>query len=300
MVLDIALVTFLKWVVFACFLCSSLGLKSSSQSCDPRDYLALKEFSGSLTNGSIVAAWSNEANCCQWDGVVCRNNGNGSAGNRVIKLILPRKDLEGIISQSLGRLDKLKVLDLSCNHLQGELPMEFSSLKQLEVVDLSHNMLSGRVFGMLSGLLSIQSLNMSSNLFKEDLSELGGFPNLVVFNMSNNSLLNWPEKLLLEIENCCRADNENRESGREPESELESKCNCWRDVLQLSKPSRLPTRWFIDKSRVLQSSHPCWFSLYQTIVLWAYLGHYLHCSSAKISPLLSSQRISLVKKFPEM
>lgn len=187
MVLDIALVTFLKWVVFACFLCSSLGLKSSSQSCDPRDYLALKEFSGSLTNGSIVAAWSNEANCCQWDGVVCGNNGNGSAGNRVIKLILPRKDLEGIISQSLGRLDKLKVLDLSCNHLQGELPMEFSSLKQLEVVDLSHNMLSGRVFGMLSGLLSIQSLNMSSNLFKEDLSELGGFPNLVVFNMSNNS-----------------------------------------------------------------------------------------------------------------
>ncbi|XP_012076552.2 phytosulfokine receptor 2 [Jatropha curcas] len=187
MVLGIFSMTFLRWAFFIFFLCSSLGLKTSSQSCDPGDLLALKQFAENLSNGSIITDWSNKANCCQWNGVLCGNSGNGSTNSRVIKLILPKKGLKGIISWSLGRLDQLKSLDLSCNDLQGGLPMELSRLKQLEVLDLSHNMLSGRFSRVISGLLSIQYLNISSNLFKEDLSEFGGFPNLVVFNISNNS-----------------------------------------------------------------------------------------------------------------
>ncbi|XP_002528241.2 phytosulfokine receptor 2 isoform X1 [Ricinus communis] len=187
MVLGIAPMSFLKWVFLACFIYSSLGLNTLPKFCDPSDFLALKEFAGNLTNGSIITAWSDKSNCCHWDGVVCGNNGNGSTVSRVTMLMLPRKGLKGIISRSLGRLDQLKSLDLSCNHLQGEMPMDFSRLKQLEVLDLSHNMLSGQVSGVLSGLSSLQSFNISSNLFKEDVSELGGFPNVVVFNMSNNS-----------------------------------------------------------------------------------------------------------------
>lgn len=178
---------FLKWVFFACFLCSSLGLRTPTQSCDPNDSSALKEFVGNLTNGSIITAWSDKTNCCQWDGVVCGIDSNGSIHNRVTMLILPKKGLTGVIPGSLGRLDQLKSLDLSCNRLQGELPMELSSLRQLEILDLSHNMLSGQVSQVLSGLLSIRSLNISSNLFKEELSVLGEFPSLVVFNISNNS-----------------------------------------------------------------------------------------------------------------
>ncbi|XP_065862063.1 phytosulfokine receptor 2 [Euphorbia lathyris] len=178
------IMVFLKWVFFACFLCSSLCLKTKSQSCDPRDFLALKEFAGNLTNGSINTAWSNNSNCCQWDGVVCGNGGNDS---RVTMLLLSNKGLEGEIPQSLGRLDQLKLLNLSCNNLRASLPMELSNLRQLEVLDLSHNMLSGQVSRVLSGLLSIQSLNISSNLFKDDIFELKSFRNLVVLNMSNNS-----------------------------------------------------------------------------------------------------------------
>jgi hypothetical protein len=63
--------TFLQWVFLACFLYSSMGLKSPAPSCDPHDLVALKEFAGNLTNGSIVTAWSGESNCCKWDGVVC-------------------------------------------------------------------------------------------------------------------------------------------------------------------------------------------------------------------------------------
>uniref|UniRef100_A0A6N2NFB4 non-specific serine/threonine protein kinase n=2 Tax=Salix TaxID=40685 RepID=A0A6N2NFB4_SALVM len=186
-VVETAPMTFLRWVLYACFLCSSWGLKTITQSCDPNDMLALKEFAGKLTNGSIITSWSSKTDCCQWEGVVCGSNTNGSIHSRVTILTLSKKGLQGLIPPSLGRLDQLKSVNLSCNQLSGGLPLELSSLKQLEVLDLSHNLLSGQVSGVLSGLLSIRTLNISSNLFKEDLLELGGYPNLVVFNMSNNS-----------------------------------------------------------------------------------------------------------------
>ncbi|KAK4849772.1 hypothetical protein QYF36_000673 [Acer negundo] len=146
--------TCLKWAFFACFVCSSLGLQTLSQSCDPSDFLALKEFAGNITNGSIITSWSNNKTvCCQWDGVVCGNEGNNdSVSSRVSMLILPKKGLKGIISRSLGRLEKLKLLDLSSNHFEGVLPVELSNLKQLQVLDLSHNLLSGQVSRVLSGL----------------------------------------------------------------------------------------------------------------------------------------------------
>ncbi|KAK8706214.1 hypothetical protein V6N13_049789 [Hibiscus sabdariffa] len=178
---------FLNWVFLACFICSSLSLESSGQPCDPNDLLALKEFAGNLTEGSVLTAWSNESNCCQWDGVVCGKMSNFSASNRVTGLILPKRGLKGKISTSLARLDRLKRLDLSCNHLMDVLPLELSDLKQLEFLDLSFNLLSGPVSRPVSGLISVQWLNISSNLFHGDVSDLGQFPDVAVFNLSNNS-----------------------------------------------------------------------------------------------------------------
>ncbi|GLT72148.1 hypothetical protein SLA2020_441040 [Shorea laevis] len=143
------------------------------------------EFAGNLTNGSIVTAWSSEPICCKWDGVVCENvKDNGSVAGRVTKLLLSKMGLKGTISHSLGRLDQLKLLDLSSNHLNGELPTELSNLKRLEFLDLSHNNLSGPVSVALE---SIRVLNISSNSFNGNFLELRGLPNLFVFNISNNS-----------------------------------------------------------------------------------------------------------------
>lgn len=188
MVVRFVPMTVLKWVLFCCFLCSSLGLKNSAQSCDPHDLLALKEFAGNLTNGSIIRSWSNESICCQWEGVVCEGvMGNLSVASRVTKLFLSKMGLKGTISYSLSQLDQLAVLDLSNNHLNGELPSDLSNLKQLEVLDLSYNILSGPVSVALSGLQSIQILNISSNSFSGNFLEPGGLPNVLVLNISNNS-----------------------------------------------------------------------------------------------------------------
>lgn len=182
--------TSLKWVFLACFVCSSFCLETLTQTCSPNDLLALKQFAGNLTNGSLVSAWSNDSICCQWDGVVCENEKNSSTGpvaSRVIMLILPNKGLKGAISRSLGHLDKLKLLNLSCNHLVGGLPAELSNLERLEILDLSYNMLIGPVSGALLGLKSVVSLNISSNSLEESLFDLGEFRSLAVFNISNNS-----------------------------------------------------------------------------------------------------------------
>ncbi|TKY66496.1 Phytosulfokine receptor 2 [Spatholobus suberectus] len=178
---------FVQWGFLAFFLCFSVGLETPARSCAKHDLLALKEFAGNLTQGSIIAEWSNNDVCCKWVGVICDDVADGAAASRVSKLILPGKGLNGTILSSLAYLDELKVLDLSFNRLQGGLPSEFSKLKRLEVLDLSHNMLSGPVGGALSGLQSIQILNISSNLFVGDLFHFGGLQHLLALNISNNS-----------------------------------------------------------------------------------------------------------------
>jgi hypothetical protein len=81
--------TFLQWVFLACFLYSSMVLKSPAPSCDPYDLVALKEFAGNFTNGSIITAWSGESNCCKWDGVVCENGkDNGSVAGRMQRIMV--------------------------------------------------------------------------------------------------------------------------------------------------------------------------------------------------------------------
>lgn len=175
--------TSLNWLLLICFIYSSLALRSPGQSCHPTDLSALKEFVGNLTNGSIISGWSSEPNCCRWDGVVCEDVG----ANRVVNLILTGKGLKGVVSESLVRLDQLKFLDLSCNHLEGGWPRDLSNLQQLETLNISHNMLSGTVWESIGKLKAIQSLDLSGNSFIGNFTQFGEFPNLVELNVSSNS-----------------------------------------------------------------------------------------------------------------
>ncbi|KAJ0733641.1 putative protein kinase RLK-Pelle-LRR-Xb-1 family [Helianthus annuus] len=152
---------FISWVLFALFFCSCLGVKTLSQTCDPVDLVALKELALGLTNGSGLSSWSSDAICCHWDGVVCENDAKNVS--KVAMLNLSAKGLKGVISGSISQLQNLRFLDLSYNQLEGELPKNLSNLKNLQVVNVSSNYLSG------------------------NLSGFRNFPNLIAFNLSNNS-----------------------------------------------------------------------------------------------------------------
>ncbi|KAG6421367.1 hypothetical protein SASPL_117918 [Salvia splendens] len=179
---------FLNLAFLAGFLCLSLSIAAPAHGCDPNDFSALKEFAGQLINGSVKSSWSDDQNCCKWEGVVCEVGVSMTGVNRVVALQLSGKGLKGKISESLGRLDQLEVLDLSLNSLEDGLPLELSNLKLLRVLDLSHNMLVGAPFVEIAGLKSIQSLNLSSNLLSGNFTDIGVLPNLVALNMSSNSL----------------------------------------------------------------------------------------------------------------
>ena len=62
---------FVQWGFLACLLCFSVGLETPARSCDKHDLLALKEFAGNLTKGSIITEWSDDVVCCKWIGVYC-------------------------------------------------------------------------------------------------------------------------------------------------------------------------------------------------------------------------------------
>ncbi|KAI3457442.1 hypothetical protein Pfo_014105 [Paulownia fortunei] len=183
---EFLLMTLLNLAFLACFFCLSLSLATASQNCHPNDLSALKEFAGQLINGSVKFAWSNVLDCCEWEGVVCEDGGIKSAARRVTMLKLSGKGLKGKVSESVCKLDQLKLLDLSHNYLEGGLPLDLSNLKQLEVLDFSRNMLVGPAIGAIAGLKSIQSLNLSGNSFTGNFNDLGIFPNLVALNISNN------------------------------------------------------------------------------------------------------------------
>ncbi|KAL7143350.1 hypothetical protein ABFS83_08G185800 [Erythranthe nasuta] len=179
---------FLNLVFLAWFFCLSFGLAVPTLNCDPNDFSALKEFADQLINGSVKLSWSNGTDCCEWIGVTCEDDiGNISASKRVTMLRLSEKGLKGKVSKSLTKLDRLKSLDLSHNSLEGELPFELSNLKMLEILDFSHNTLVGPALVSIAGLKSIRSLNLSCNSFNGNLSGFGEFPNLVAFNISDNS-----------------------------------------------------------------------------------------------------------------
>ncbi|XP_021719304.1 phytosulfokine receptor 2-like [Chenopodium quinoa] len=179
----------LKCVLLIWFVVSIPGFETLSQACDSNDLIALNHFAGNLTNAANVFNTSS-TKCCEWDGVSCDNssaNNNASAVSRVISLVLRNKGLRGVISRSLGYLDRLEVLDLSGNYLEGRLPVELSNLRQMVFIDVSFNKLSGSVVEAFSGLEGVQTVNLSSNFFNGTLTDFGVFPELAVFNISNNS-----------------------------------------------------------------------------------------------------------------
>ncbi|KAK1583911.1 hypothetical protein Q3G72_028115 [Acer saccharum] len=170
--------TYLRWVFFTCFVCSSLEIQTLSQSCDPSDFLALKEFAGNLTNESIITSWSNNSFCCQWDGVVCGK--------------------EGVLPAELSNLKQLQVLDLSHNRLTGRVSLVLSGLKMIQSLNVSSNSFSGDLLE-LGGFpnLRVQCLDNCSSSLKElhvDVNSLSGqlpgslysFPSLQQLSLSEN------------------------------------------------------------------------------------------------------------------
>ena len=102
--------------------------------------------------------WSEETSIAQWEGV--RLSGTPQ---RVTRLAIPGKGLDGTIPSVLGRLSMLTHLNLRSNdRLTGEIPSELGYLSNLRVLNLHSNSHSGSIPD-LSGMTSLEELYLANN-----------------------------------------------------------------------------------------------------------------------------------------
>ena len=134
--------------------------------------------------GDAGLNWSAHLPLAEWHGVTV-----GGPLERVTKLELPSRNLNGTIPPELGRLGHLVSLDLSGNRLAGGIPPALGELPQLVALRLHRNRLTGPVppeFGELPGLEELQ-------LHENDLTgpappQLGWIDSLSLLRLAGNDL----------------------------------------------------------------------------------------------------------------
>ncbi|XP_022933716.1 probable inactive receptor kinase At2g26730 [Cucurbita moschata] len=181
-------------------------LLHSVQSEPSADKEALLDFLNQIPHENRLQ-WNASASACTWVGVSCDVN-----QSFVFALRLPGVGLVGPIpANTLGRLNRLRVLSLRSNKISGELPADFSNLTFLRSLYLQDNELSGELPASVTQLTRLNRLDLSSNnftgsipfsinnlthlsgLFLENNGFTGSLPsipasNLTSFNVSNNQL----------------------------------------------------------------------------------------------------------------
>lgn len=193
--------------------CFQFGLLNSQNlTCHQNDLNALEDLIKGME--SVIEGWpsnfsSSSSDCCNWPGITCN-----SSNNRVIKLVLPKKRINGRLSESLGKLDQLRTLNLSHNFFHNTLPYSLFHLQNLELLDVSSNDFSGSIpetidlpsikfidmsqnslngsipGGICINSTRIQHLNLAVNYFSGTLpSELVNCTSLQVLSMSSNDLI---------------------------------------------------------------------------------------------------------------
>ncbi|XP_077247034.1 phytosulfokine receptor 1-like [Tasmannia lanceolata] len=175
-------------VIFLGFCYQAQVLNSQNLTCNSNDSNALLGFMMGLD--SRIDEWGNaSSDCCTWLGVSCAPSyvlGLGdSLGGRVVRLELQSKWLKGVVSESLGGLDQLKVLNLSSNSFRNQVPSKLFLLQHLEVLDLSYNRLSGPIPSD-TDLPSLRVFNITANLFNGSQPVLLRSVNLKAFVISIN------------------------------------------------------------------------------------------------------------------
>jgi hypothetical protein len=104
-------------------------------------------------------SWGNEFVLpCFWYGVVCDND-----TGLVVGLNLTNNGLSGTLSEMLGSLTSLELLDLSDNDLKGSIPSDIGSLLHLKRLRISYNSLIGEIPQNISSLEHLELLHLHSN-----------------------------------------------------------------------------------------------------------------------------------------
>ena len=134
--------------------------------------------------GDAFLNWQVDANMRDWDGVTIV-----ASQNRVTRLALSDRGLNGQIPPELGRLIQLEELMLDVNELNGEIPPELGNLPNLQRIDFGHNRLNGTIPAELGNLSNLRFLKLAvNNLTGRIPPEFGSLNSMETMWLSSNQL----------------------------------------------------------------------------------------------------------------
>ncbi|PPS14775.1 hypothetical protein GOBAR_AA05833 [Gossypium barbadense] len=193
-------------VDFVCVFLVSVVMFNLRVSTEPvEDKQALLAFISGIRHADRVK-WNSSTSACDWFGVQCDAN-----RSFVYTLRLPGAALIGSIPpNTIGRLNRLRVLSLRANRLSGEIPADFYNLQlrslylqgneftgpfppsvtrltRLTRLDLSSNNFTGPIPLGVNNLTQLTGLFLQNNKFSGSLPSIDS-DGLNDFNVSNNNL----------------------------------------------------------------------------------------------------------------
>ncbi|RXH73573.1 hypothetical protein DVH24_016395 [Malus domestica] len=143
--------------------------------CRENERQTLLMFKKDLNDSSnLLSSWVAEGDCCTWTGVAC-DNLTGHVRH---------------LSDQLGFLKNLRILDLSNNSISGPIPVSLGNLSRLEELIISDNSFEGPIPVSLGNLSSLEVLIISDNSFEGVVSEahFTNLTSLFTFYANENSL----------------------------------------------------------------------------------------------------------------
>ncbi|XP_057836388.2 receptor-like protein 7 [Cryptomeria japonica] len=157
--------------------------------------------------------WTNETDCCKWDGITCDQDERHVAGISLRSYMDYNGIRGGVISDSLCKLPFLTQIDIwnigttgtlpSClgdlhflqsltidyNRLSGEIPLSICMLTNLTLLSLRGNQLSGSLPDCLNNISALRHLYISENRLSGQIPfAWGNLPFLEVLDVSFNQL----------------------------------------------------------------------------------------------------------------
>uniref|UniRef100_UPI003216A0E0 T9SS type A sorting domain-containing protein n=1 Tax=uncultured Draconibacterium sp. TaxID=1573823 RepID=UPI003216A0E0 len=142
-----------------------------------------------LYNVTGGANWINKTN---WpDTTISVDNWHGVkiSNGHVIELQLNNNNLTGEISESIGNLSYLQVLNLSSNNLTGHIPSGLNKLQSLNYLWLSDNKLSGLIPPEIDNMLNLKFLSLANNKLEGNIpTSLGNLKKLEIVYCNKNAI----------------------------------------------------------------------------------------------------------------
>ncbi|KAK2418029.1 Leucine-rich repeat protein kinase family protein [Trifolium repens] len=156
---------------------SSLALTQDGQTL-----LGIKNTLNDTKN--VLSNWQEfDESHCAWTGISCHPGDE----QRVLSINLPYMQLGGIISPSIGKLNRLQRLALHQNGLHGIIPTEITNCTELRALYLRANFFQGGIPAGIGNLSFLNILDVSSNGLKGAIpSSIGRLSHLQVLNLSTN------------------------------------------------------------------------------------------------------------------